>query len=44
MKTTIRSILLLSLAAAVLGLSSCQSANTDSSEMSRMNHPGMRMT
>lgn len=43
MKTIIRSILLLSLTATVLGLSSCQTAKSKPDEMSRMNHPGMRM-
>ena len=43
MKTIIRSILLLSLAATVLGLSSCQSTKSGSDEMPRMNHAGMRM-
>ena len=43
MKTIIRSILLLSLTATVLGLSSCQTAQSNSDEMPRMNHAGMRM-
>lgn len=43
MKTIIRSILLLSLTATVLGLSSCQTTQSQPEEMSRMNHPGMRM-
>lgn len=43
MKTTIRSILLLSLTAVVLGLSSCQTSQSKPDEMSRMNHAGMRM-
>lgn len=43
MKTIIRSILLMSLTATVLGLSSCQTAQSKPDEMSRMNHPGMRM-
>ena len=43
MKTIIRSVFLLSLAAAVLGLSSCQTSQSKPDEMPRMNHPGMRM-
>ena len=43
MKTMIRSILVLSLTATVLGLSSCQTAQSKTDEMPRMNHPGMRM-
>ncbi len=43
MKTIIRSSLLLSLTATVLGLSSCQTAQSKSDEMPRMNHAGMRM-
>lgn len=43
MKTIIRSILLLSLTATVLGLSSCQTAPSDAEEMPRMNRAGMRM-
>lgn len=43
MKTIIRSILLLSLTATVLGLSSCQTTESGRDEMPRMNHAGMRM-
>ena len=43
MKTTTRTILLLSLAAAVLGLSSCQNTQSKADEMPRMNHAGMKM-
>lgn len=43
MKATIRSILLLSLAAAVLGLSACQSSQSKADEMPRMNHLGLRV-
>ena len=43
MKTTIRSILLLSLTAAVLGLASCQTSQSKTEEMPRMNHAGMKM-
>lgn len=44
MKTIIRSILVLFLTASVPGLSSCQTSKSKPDEMSRMNHPGMRMT
>ena len=43
MKTIVRSIFILSLTATVLGLSSCQTSQSKPDEMSRMNHPGMRM-
>ena len=43
MTTTTRSLILLSLAAAVLGLSSCQTSQTKKDEMPRMNHAGMKM-
>ena len=44
MKTTTRSLILLSLAAAVLGLASCETSQARKDEMPRMNHAGMRMT
>lgn len=43
MKATIRLILLLSMAAAVLGLSACQSSQSKADEMPRMNHLGLRV-
>lgn len=43
MKTIIRSFLVLSLTATVLGLSSCQTSQSKPDEMPRMNHPGMKM-
>ena len=43
MKTTIRSVLILSLSAAVPGFSACQTARIDLSEVSRVSHAGITM-
>ncbi len=43
MKTIIRTLVIFSLAATVLGLSSCQTTDPGGDAMPSMNHPGMRM-